>query len=90
MECGRRRRARDTGVSIGHNEFGAWGLTIYETDGEDLYVYNINPLHKDEYWYKGQWVKMKTITENVKIKNAASQTVQLNYTVHGQLLLLIQ
>ena len=71
------------GVSIGHNEFGAWGLTIYETDGEDLYVYNINPLHKDEYWYKGQWVKMKTITENIKIKNAASQTVQLNYTVHG-------
>ena len=71
------------GVSIGHNEFGAWGLTIYETDGEDLYVYNINPLHKDEYWYKGQWVKMKTITENIKIKNAASQTVQLNYTIHG-------
>jgi len=71
------------GVSIGHNEFGAWGLTIYETDGEDLYVYNINPLHKDEYWYKGQWVKMKTITESIKIKNAASQTVQLNYTVHG-------
>ena len=71
------------GVSIGHNEFGAWGLTIYETDGEDLYVYNINPLHKDEYWYKGQWVKMKTITENIKIKNAATQTVQLNYTVHG-------
>ena len=71
------------GVSIGHNEFGAWGLTIYETDGEDLYVYKINPLHKDEYWYKGQWVKMKTITENIKIKNAASQTVQLNYTVHG-------
>ncbi len=71
------------GVSIGHNEFGAWGLTIYETDGEDLYVYKINPLHKDEYWHKGQWVKMKTITENIKIKNAASQTVQLNYTVHG-------
>jgi penicillin amidase len=71
------------GVSIGHNEFGAWGLTIYETDGEDLYVYNINPLHKDEYWYKGQWVKMKTITENIKIKNAASQIVQLNYTIHG-------
>ena len=38
------------GVSIGHNEFGAWGLTIYETDGEDLYVYSINPLNKNEYW----------------------------------------
>ena len=31
------------GVSIGHNEKGAWGLTIFETDGEDLYVYDLNP-----------------------------------------------
>lgn len=71
------------GVSIGHNEFGAWGLTIYETDGEDLYVYSINPLNKNEYWYKGRWVKMKTIYETIKIKNQKAQTVQLNYTLHG-------
>ena len=31
------------GVSIGHNEFGAWGLTIFGTDSEDLYVYDTNP-----------------------------------------------
>ncbi len=31
------------GVSIGHNEYGAWGLTIFETDAEDLYVYQTNP-----------------------------------------------
>ena len=71
------------GVSIGHNEFGAWGLTIYETDGEDLYVYSINPLNKNEYWYKGRWVKMKTMYETIKIKNQKAQTVQLNYTLHG-------
>ena len=71
------------GVSIGHNEFGAWGLTIYETDGEDLYVYTINPSHKNEYWYKGRWVKMKTIYETIKIKNQAPQTIALNYTIHG-------
>ena len=71
------------GVSIGHNQFGAWGLTIYETDGEDLYVYNINPLNKNEYWYKGQWVKMKTIQESIKVKNGATKNVLLNYTVHG-------
>ncbi|GIT21354.1 MAG: hypothetical protein CM1200mP40_10360 [Gammaproteobacteria bacterium] len=27
------------GISIGHNEHGAWGLTVFNTDGEDLYVY---------------------------------------------------
>jgi len=31
------------GVSIGHNNFGAWGLTIFGTDTEDLYVYDTNP-----------------------------------------------
>jgi penicillin G amidase len=31
------------GISIGHNEHGAWGLTIFGTDAEDLYVYTINP-----------------------------------------------
>ena len=31
------------GVSIGHNEHGAWGLTIFGNDSEDLYVYETNP-----------------------------------------------
>ena len=31
------------GISIGHNEYGAWGLTVFRTDGEDLYVYDIDP-----------------------------------------------
>lgn len=31
------------GVSIGHNQYGAWGLTIFGTDGEDLMVYETNP-----------------------------------------------
>ena len=26
------------GVSVGHNEVASWGLTIFETDNEDLYV----------------------------------------------------
>ena len=29
------------GISIGHNGFGAWGLTVFRTDAEDLYVYEI-------------------------------------------------
>ena len=27
------------GVAIGHNRAGAWGLTIFGIDAEDLYVY---------------------------------------------------
>jgi len=71
------------GVSIGHNEEGAWGLTIYETDGEDLYVYDLNPHDLSQYRYKDQWVSMKTITETIAVKNAAAINATLRYTVHG-------
>nr|WP_255896997.1 penicillin acylase family protein [Rufibacter sediminis] len=54
------------GVSIGHNEHGAWGLTIYETDGEDLYVYDLNPANLKQYRHKGQWVTMDELTETFR------------------------
>ncbi len=71
------------GVSIGHNEEGAWGLTIYETDGEDLYVYDLNPANLSQYKYKGNWVTMKEIPETIKIKGGGSKEVILRYTQHG-------
>ena len=71
------------GVSIGHNEEGAWGLTIYETDGEDLYVYDLDPTNHNRYRYKGKWVSMKEIKETIHVKNARDTTVILRYTQHG-------
>ncbi len=71
------------GVSIGHNDKGAWGLTIFETDGEDLYVYKLNPKNLQQYWYKGHWENMKMIEEKINIKNAPAKNVQFFYTVHG-------
>jgi len=41
------------GVSIGHNGHGAWGLTIFGNDNEDLYVYETNPANANEYRYQG-------------------------------------
>ena len=71
------------GVSIGHNEEGAWGLTIHETDGEDLYVYDLNPSDLTQYKYKGSWLKMKEINETITVKNATAQVITLRYTLHG-------
>ena len=47
------------GVSIGHNEYGAWGLTIFGSDSEDLYVYETNPANPNEYRYQGRWEAMR-------------------------------
>ncbi len=71
------------GVSIGHNEYGAWGLTVYETDGEDLYVYDINPENPNQYRYQGNWEEMEVISETIKVKNGDDRQVDLHYTRHG-------
>jgi penicillin G amidase len=71
------------GVSVGHNEAGAWGLTIFGTDSEDLYVYDTNPANPLEYKYKGGWEAMKVIRESIAVKGDAPQTVELKYTRHG-------
>ncbi|GAB4027848.1 penicillin acylase family protein [Spirosoma koreense] len=71
------------GVSIGHNDFGAWGLTIFETDNEDLYVYETNPKNPNQYRYKGSWVTMKILTERIPMKVGQPVTTTLKYTRHG-------
>ena len=40
------------GISIGHNERIAFGLTIFPIDQEDLYVYETRPDAPNEYRYR--------------------------------------
>ena len=71
------------GVSIGHNEFGAWGLTIFGQDNEDLYVYETNPANTNEYRYRGAWEPMRVIADTIPVKGEAPETVELKFTRHG-------
>jgi penicillin amidase len=71
------------GVSIGHNDFGAWGLTIFGTDSEDLYVYDTNPSNPLEYKYNGGWEAMTVVKESIPVKAEAAVEVGLKYTRHG-------
>jgi penicillin amidase len=74
------------GVSIGHNEHGAWGLTIYGQDAEDLYVYDTNPANPNEYRYRGAWEAMRVVADSIPIKGEKPETVELKYTRHGPVL----
>lgn len=74
------------GVSIGHNEFGAWGLTIFGTDAEDLYVYDTNPANPNEYRYQGRWEAMRVESESIPVKGQAAAKVDLKFTRHGPVL----
>ena len=71
------------GISIGHNGIGAWGLTVFRTDAEDLYVYKLNPSNLNEYMHDGQWKRFKKINESIKVKNKDEVNVELLYSVHG-------
>ena len=71
------------GISIGHNGHGAWGLTVFNTDGEDLMVYQTNPDNPNEYRFRGQWESMTVIEETIPVKGGEPVTVELKYTRHG-------
>jgi len=74
------------GISIGHNEYGAWGLTIFSVDQEDLYVYDTNPENPNEYTYKGKWEEMTVIVETIPVKGKSPIPVELKFTRHGPVL----
>ena len=71
------------GVSIGHNEFGAWGLTVFQTDAEDLYVYRTDPDDPNRYWYRGGWEEMRTIEDRIPVRDADDARVTHRHTRHG-------
>jgi penicillin amidase len=71
------------GISIGHNGYGAWGLTVFRTDGEDLYIYDLNPADLNQYKYQNQWEDMSQKRETIKIYGGKDVKVTLKYTRHG-------
>jgi penicillin G amidase len=74
------------GVSIGHNEYGAWGLTIFGSDTEDLYVYDTNPANPNQYKYAGVWEDMRLLKDSIPVKGEPAVGVELKYTRHGPVL----
>ena len=56
---------------------GAWGLTVFRTDAEDLYIYDLNPRNSYQYFYNGQWNEFKVIEETIKVKGTEDVNVNL-------------
>ncbi len=68
------------GISIGHNERIAFGLTIFWIDQEDLYVYEVR---NGRYRYGEGWESFRTISEGVAVRGASDVEIELKYTRHG-------
>ncbi|MEJ0055440.1 MAG: penicillin acylase family protein [Bacteroidota bacterium] len=59
------------------------GLTVFAIDGEDLYVYELNPQNPDQYKYKDKWEDMHVIRDTIKVKGEADAIVSHKFTRHG-------
>jgi acyl-homoserine lactone acylase PvdQ len=72
--CGRTFNARGVGVPgspgllIGFTRRVAWGLTALGADQADVFRLTTDPARPDEYRWDGQWRKMTTRTERIRVK----------------------
>ncbi|MBR0756144.1 penicillin acylase family protein [Bradyrhizobium jicamae] len=71
------------GISIGHNDTIAFGLTIFNVDQEDLYVYELNPANPNQYRYGSGWEDMRIVKEKEEVKGEAARDLELKFTRHG-------
>jgi penicillin amidase len=72
------------GVSVGHNERIAWGLTIFLTDAQDLYIEKLNPDNPRQYQYQGKWIDLETQKDRINVKGRSTPIdVEYQYTRHG-------
>ena len=71
------------GISIGHNDHGAWGLTIFSTDFEDIRVYDLHPEDPEKYRHKGEWLTFQVIRDTIDVKGKGKIPVIHRYSVHG-------
>ncbi len=68
------------GVSIGHNDKIAFGLTIFPIDQEDLYVYKKK---SGGYLYKGRVEPFFEIEEKLEVRDGEDRDIKLKFTRHG-------
>jgi penicillin amidase len=71
------------GISIGHNDKAAFGLTIFPIDQEDLYVYRTKPGDPDSYAYGDGYESIRVVEERFAVKGYPDQTLALKFTRHG-------
>jgi penicillin G amidase len=71
------------GVSMGHNEKLAWGLTITGTDFQDVFIEDLNPANLNEIIYNGKPEALTIVSEQFLIKGEAPRTVELKFSRHG-------
>ena len=68
---------------IGHDQFKAWGLTMFENDELDLYKETFHPDKDNLVRYNNQWVEYQSIYDTIFNKEQKDTVIQIKVTSHG-------
>lgn len=76
------------GITIGHNERVAFGITTFMADQADFLVYELHPDDARRYRYGDGWEAMRVVGETIQVKGEAERQVELLFTRHGPVMTL--
>ena len=71
---------------MGHNEYHAVGMTMFENDDIDLYLEKPNPDNPNQVWFKDHWEDMTVRQEVIKVKGAADIDFEVKTSRHGPII----
>jgi penicillin amidase len=74
------------GISLGHNQRIAWGLTDLVADVQDFYVEKLDDASDPRnYEVRGEWRPLRFDEEQIKVKDADPVVLRIAHTKHGPL-----
>ena len=73
-------------VLVGHNDKIAWGMTLANTDAEDLFIEKIDPHDPSKYEFKGKWKDLTVISEEIPVKDGDPVFEKIYISHHGPII----
>ena len=73
-------------VMLGRSSDLGWGITSSYLDDQDVYIEEVNPSDASQYRVPNGWANFETRDSIIRIKDAPSVKVQLQWTVNGPVL----
>lgn len=71
------------GMLIGFNDKLSWGLTALGSDNADLFLEKMKSGSRDEYEWKGEYLKLEEFKEVIKVKDGEDVILTIKSTHHG-------
>jgi len=73
-------------IMLGRSSDLGWGLTSSYLDDQDVFIEEVNPSDASQYRVPGGWANFETRESIIRVKDAPSVTLQLQWTVNGPVL----